>query len=86
MEESGVPDFEAAIWYGYQGPAGLPKAIVGTLGTEILRAAQLPDVRERFGGLGLEPKPLMAQEFRAFVAAELKKWADVAKAANIKAE
>ena len=55
MDESGIRDFEAAIWYGYQGPAGLPKPIVDKLTTEIVRAAELPDVRERFLGLGLEP-------------------------------
>lgn len=86
MDESGIHDFEAAIWYGYQGPAGLPASVVGTLSTEILRVVQLPDVRERFLGLGLEPMALMPREFRAFVAAELKKWAGVVKAANIRAE
>ncbi|HEV7821372.1 MAG TPA: tripartite tricarboxylate transporter substrate binding protein [Burkholderiales bacterium] len=86
MEEGGVRDFEAAIWYGYQGPAGLPKPVVGKLSTEISRAAQLPDVRERFLGVGLEPLILMPKEFHAYVAADLKKWADVVKAANIKAE
>ena len=86
MEESGVRDFEAAIWYGYQGPAGMPKAVVNTLSTEIARAADLPDVRERFAGMGLEPLTLMPREFHAYIAAELKKWAEVVKAANIKAE
>ncbi len=86
MEEGGIHDFEAAIWYGYQGPAALPKSIVGILSTEIARVAQLPDVRERFLGLGLEPLTLMPREFHAFIAAELKKWAGVVKAANIKAE
>ncbi len=86
LDESGVKDFEAAIWYGYQAPAGLPKPVLNTLSTEIVRAAQLPDVRERFLGLGLEPLILMPVEFRAYIAADLKKWADVAKAARIKAE
>ena len=86
MEESGVRDFEAAIWYGYQGPAGMPKAVVNTLSTEIARAADLPDVRERFAGMGLEPLTLMPREFHAYIAAELKKWTEVVKAANIKAE
>jgi tripartite-type tricarboxylate transporter receptor subunit TctC len=86
MEEGGVRDFEAAIWYGYQGPAKVPKPIVATLSTEIARAAQLPDVRERFLGLGLEPLILMPREFHAYIAADLKKWAEVVKAANIKAE
>ena len=86
MEESGVRDFEAAIWYGYQGPAGMPKAVVNTLSTEIARAADLPDVRERFASMGLEPLTLMPREFYAYIAAELKKWTEVVKAANIKAE
>ena len=85
-EEGGVRDFEAAIWYGYQGPAGMPKSVVDKLSSEISRAAELPDVRERFQGLGLEPLILMPREFRAYVAADLKLWAEVTKAANIKAE
>jgi tripartite-type tricarboxylate transporter receptor subunit TctC len=86
MDESGIRDFEAAIWYGYQGPAGLHKAVVDKLSAEIVRAAQLPDVRERFLGLGLEPLILQPGEFRAYIAAEIKKWTDVVRAANIKAE
>ncbi len=86
MEEGGVRDFEAAIWYVYQGPAGMPKPVVDKLSREVARAAELPDVRERFAGLGLEPLILMPREFQAYVAADLKKWAEVVKAANIKAE
>ena len=86
MDESGIRDFEAAIWYGYQGPAGLPKPIIDKLTTEIVRAAELPDVRERFLGLGLEPLILPSGEFRSYIAAEIKKWTDVVKSANIRAE
>jgi len=86
MEEGGVRDFEAAIWYGYQGPAGMPKPVVDKLSKEIARVAELPDVRERFLGIGLEPLILMPREFHAYIAADLKKWAEVVKAANIKAE
>ena len=86
LDESGIKDFEAAIWYGYQAPAGLPKPILGKLSTEIVRAAQLPEVRERFLGLGLDPIILMPEEFRSFIASEIKKWADVVKMASIKAE
>ena len=86
IEEGGIRDFEAAIWYGYQGPAGTPKAIVRTLSTEIAGVTRLADVRDRFVGAGLEPMILMPDEFHAFVEAELKKWADVVKKANIKAE
>jgi tripartite-type tricarboxylate transporter receptor subunit TctC len=86
IEEGGVPDFEAAIWYGYQGPAGLPKPVVEKLSAEIARAAALPDVRERFTTMGLETTILPPEAFRAFIAKELRKWGEVVKAANIKAE
>ena len=86
IEEGGVADFDAFIWYGYQGPAGLPKSVVDKLSREIARAAALPDVKERFGGMGLETMILMPDAFRPFIAKELKKWGDVVKAANIKAD
>ena len=86
LDESGIKDFEAAIWYGYQAPAGLPKPILAKLSTEIVRVAELADVRERFLGIGLDPIILMPEEFRLFIASEIKKWADVVKLANIKAE
>ena len=86
IEEGGVPDFEAFIWYGYQGPAGLPRRVVDKLSAEIARAAGLPDVKERLAGMGLESMILMPDEFRPFIAKELRKWGDVVKAANIKAE
>jgi len=60
--------------------------VVDKLSKEIARVAELPDVRERFLGIGLESLILMPREFRAFVAADLTKWAEVVKAANIKAE
>ena len=86
IEEGGVADFDAFIWYGYQGPAGLPKSVVDKLSREIARAAALPDVKERFAGMGLETMILMPDAFRPFIAEELKKWGDVVKAANIKAD
>lgn len=86
VEEGGVPDFEAAIWYGYQGPAGMPKPIVDRLAAEIARAAELPDVKERFAGMGLEVTLLGPDAFRQYIAKELKKWGDVTKAAGIKPE
>ena len=86
IEEGGVPDFEAAIWYGYQGPAGLPKNVVAALSAEIARDAELPDVKERFIAMGLEPQTLLPDAFKSFIAKELKKWGDVVKTANIKAD
>lgn len=40
----------------------------------------------RFLSLGLEPITLIPQEFGVFIRADMKKWANVVKTANIKAE
>jgi tripartite-type tricarboxylate transporter receptor subunit TctC len=81
-----VPFKGLAIWYGYQGPAGMPKPIVDKLAAEIARAAELPDVKERFAGMGLEVTLLGPDAFRQYIARELKKWGEVTKAAGIKPE
>jgi tripartite-type tricarboxylate transporter receptor subunit TctC len=84
FEESGIRDFEAANWYGFQAPAGLPKPILARLSQEILRAAELPDVRERFIGIALDPTTMPPEPFQKFIASEVRKWSDVVKAAKIK--
>jgi len=86
LEESGIADFEAFVWYGYQGPANLPRPVLERLNGEIVRAAELPDVRERMLGLGLETMILTPEPFGQFIARDLRKWAEVVKAANIKAQ
>jgi tripartite-type tricarboxylate transporter receptor subunit TctC len=86
FEESGIKDFEAANWYGFQAPAGLPKPVLARLSEEILRAAQLPDVRERFISIALDPVTMPPEQFQKFIAAEVRKWSGVVKAANIKAD
>jgi tripartite-type tricarboxylate transporter receptor subunit TctC len=86
FEEQGIKDFDAANWYGVQAPAGLPAPVLKILSTEIIRAANLPEVRERFIALALDPVTMTPAEFKAYIAAEVKKWAAVVKAANLKVE
>jgi tripartite-type tricarboxylate transporter receptor subunit TctC len=86
FEEAGVKDFDAANWYGFQAPAGLPAPVLAILAAEIVRAVAQPDVRERFLNLALDPLTSTPQEFRVYIAAEVKKWAGIIKAANIQAE
>jgi tripartite-type tricarboxylate transporter receptor subunit TctC len=47
----GVPD----TWFGFMGPAGLPRPIVEKLNAEIRRAVQDPEVRQRIENIGMEP-------------------------------
>ena len=52
------------------------------LNAEVRRALKLPDVRERLRPEGIEAGDLDPQQFAAFMAAELKRWAPVVRASG----
>lgn len=86
VAESGVPGFEVLSWQAVFAPAGTPKPIVERLHTEIGKILQLPEIQERLKILGMQPANMTIDQFSAFQKAEVEKWAQVIKAANIKLE
>jgi tripartite-type tricarboxylate transporter receptor subunit TctC len=84
--ELGYPELTASIWFSLSGPAGLPAEIVNRLNAEVRRALQLPDVRERLRPEGIEAGDLDPQQFTAFLASELKRWAPVVRASGATAD
>ena len=86
LNEAGVPGYEVVSWQGIFAPAGTPKEIVQRLNAELVKILRMPDVRERFEGLGLDIVGNTSEEFAVFQKAEIAKWAKVVKGANIKAD
>ena len=84
--ELGFPELTASIWFSLSGPAGMPPEIVNRLNAEVRRVLKLPDVRERLRPEGIEPGDLDPQQFTAFVASELKRWAPVVRASGAQAD
>ncbi len=84
--ELGYPELTATIWFSLSGPAGMPREIVNRLNAEVRRVLQQPDVRERLKLEGIEAGGLDPQAFTAFVAAELKRWGPVVRAAGARAD
>jgi len=87
VAESGWPGtagFEVVSWQALFAPAGTPKPIVDKLHAEILKIIQSPEMQERIKGLGMQPSTLTPEQVQAFQKAEIEKWAQVIKAANIK--
>jgi len=74
IDESGVPGYEATSWNGLAVRAGTPHAIVDRLQRETRNAMQVPDVKERMFGLGIEPVGGTPEEFAALIRAERAKW------------
>lgn len=67
-------------------PAGTPKATVAKLSTEVNRILALPDVRKTMLANGIEPGSGTPQQFADLIAAEMVKWAKVAKDAGVQPE
>jgi tripartite-type tricarboxylate transporter receptor subunit TctC len=86
MDEAGVPGFEVTSWYGILVPAGTPPAIVTRLNRDITATLKDPVVRAQIAAQGADPVGNRSDEFAAFIARELVKWARLIKEANIRTE
>jgi tripartite-type tricarboxylate transporter receptor subunit TctC len=86
IAESGLPGYEAYSWGGVVGPANMPREIVQRLNREIVELLKQKDTADRFLAGGTVPSPSTPEEFANFIRAEIKKWGDVVKAANITAD
>ena len=81
LAESGVPDYEATIWFGLLAPAGTPPALVNRLSADIGKVLAQPRLREQFSTLDLTPTT--PQGFAALIAREIPKWRKVIQGAKI---
>jgi tripartite-type tricarboxylate transporter receptor subunit TctC len=86
VTEFGYSDFDDYTWVGFFLPAGTPQALVDQINTEINKAMELPDSKERFVGLGMESTRNSSAEFGTFLRAEVTKWAEVVKTTGAKVE
>ena len=86
VAESGVPGYEVTTFYGVSAPAKTPRPIIDRLHSEIVRALNSPDLRERLQGLGADPVGNTPEQYTAFMQNEIAKWGKVIKAAGIKGE
>ena len=86
MAEEGLPGYENFTWYGVFVTGGSPEAAIERLGAELRKVVADDKVREQFALQGADAVSSTPAEFRAFVNAEIEKWARAVKAAGIKAD
>ena len=86
MKESGINWTYDGGWFGMFAPARTPSEVLDKLSAEVRKAMQKPEVLKRFTQLGVEPAAGTPEEFRKFVAAELKAYGEMARAAGVKPE
>jgi tripartite-type tricarboxylate transporter receptor subunit TctC len=85
VAESGYKGFEATTWFGILTPAGTPQPVITLLSTEITKAMQAQDVRDRLvdGGGDVTPGPAA---FAAYLKSEYAKWSRIVKVSGAKVD
>jgi tripartite-type tricarboxylate transporter receptor subunit TctC len=74
-----LPGYENGGWFGFIGPAGMPREIVTVLNKEMNSAVQLPDVRERLDTFGLEIHAESPEYFAELIKKDYDKWGKLAR-------
>lgn len=82
--EQGFPKLLSSGWTGLFGPAGLPDPVRDKLQAALAAALADAGIREQLAKQGQVPLPLGPAQFRQFVQAEIAKWSEVVRIANIK--
>jgi tripartite-type tricarboxylate transporter receptor subunit TctC len=83
IAETGLPGYDAGVWYAVLAPAGTPREIVARLNAEIVRALRAPEVKALLEKANIETVGSTPEELTKFMKSEIAKWAGVVKAANV---
>ncbi len=86
VAEAGVAEVEPVTWAGICAAKNTPPAVVERLQREIAKVLAQPEIAKRLTADGLEPVGSTPEQFRAFLAADKRKWGRVVKDADVKAE
>jgi tripartite-type tricarboxylate transporter receptor subunit TctC len=85
LQEAGLRGYEHSTWYGLFVPAATPRPIVDRLNDTVRKVVASDDVKQKFSPQGVEPASTSPEEFRAYLTAEIAKWAKVVRSAGLRA-
>lgn len=85
-EAGGLKDYDISTWWGLLAPAGTPNEVITRLASTMARIAAMPDVKSRFGEMGIEAVADTPEHFGTFIRSEIQKFAKLAKLAGVKPE
>lgn len=85
-EAGGLKEFDISTWWGLLTPTGTPADAIAKLSATMAKIAAMPDIKTRFGELGVEAASDTPDQFGAFIKSEIQKFAKLAKLAGVKPE
>ncbi len=81
-----VPGFSAMSVIGIVAPAGVPKALLARIGTDVAKAVHVPELTDRMAQMGMEPVGSTPEAYGTLIRSEIEKWTRVVQTAGIKLE
>jgi tripartite-type tricarboxylate transporter receptor subunit TctC len=86
VAEQGLPEYEATLWQGFFAPSSVPADLAARIANDVRKVLALPDTKEKLQGAGVSLFEDTHENFKKFFPAEVAKWRDVVKKANLKLE
>ena len=86
MAEAGVAGYSLTNWFGLLAPAATPWNVVSEIRADVIGVLKDADIRRKVAEMGADVVGSSGDEFAAAMRAESAQWAEIIKAANIKAE
>src|SRR5439155_10912608 len=83
MAEAGFPDVDIKLWSGFFARSGTPPAIVAKLEAEIRRALGDAGVQQKLRAMAVDPGGGSGDDFRKMIDADIQKYVEIVKAANL---
>ncbi len=83
LAEAGVPGYAATGWFSVVARAGTPRPIADKVNAVLMTHIKTPEMQDKMNKLAITPLTSTPEELQTFVAAEVKKWAQVVKDAGI---
>jgi tripartite-type tricarboxylate transporter receptor subunit TctC len=84
--EAGLADFVVTSWQALMAPAGLPQPVLEKVHEASVAALKHPESVQRLNAIGFDVVANSPDEYRAFQQAEIARWREVVRTANIRAE
>jgi len=86
IAEAGIAGYDADLWFGLFAPTKVPADRLKRIHSDIVRALNTPEVRERFAALGADGVGSTPAAFTTFIKTENIKWEKVVKASGAKVD
>jgi tripartite-type tricarboxylate transporter receptor subunit TctC len=86
VAETGMPGFQAVVWFGLLAPAATPQPIIDRLNAVAVKHLATPDFKQKLAEQAAEAVPSSSQEFSALIKSEIQTWAPVIRAAGVQPE